>query len=181
MSRSSTAFNSVSRSAGPTRRARRRSSKGSSGGDPSTERSRSRSPTCGSNTWWKPNDVPERAAVSPATAVRVARVAEGAYAIIAVVLAFGLPWPPRGQGIVLFSHWLGTALLAAAIALRLGRPNRQTWYVAAVLAGYVLLNAVVAIARMVGPESASIGRPATTALVIGAVLWVTQIVVAVCL
>ena len=116
-----------------------------------------------------------------AVALRIARYAETLYAVIALMLAFGLPLPPRGQGVVLFAHWLGTALLAGAIALRLGRPNRQTWYVAALLAGYVLFNAVVAITRMVGPESASLGRPATMALVVGAVLWVTQAIVAVCL
>ena len=40
------------------------------------------------------------------------------------------------------------AVLAAAIALRLGRPNRQTWYVAALLSGYVLFNAAIAILRL---------------------------------
>jgi hypothetical protein len=116
-----------------------------------------------------------------ATALRVARAAEGAYAIVALVLAFGLPWPPRGQGIVLFSHWLGTALLAAAIALRLGRPNRQTWYIAAILSGYVLFNAAVAVLRLVPASSDSLARPNALALGIGAVLWVTQAIVAVCL
>ena len=119
--------------------------------------------------------------MSSATAVRVARVAEVAYAIVAVVLAFGLPWPPRGQGIVLFSHWLGTALLAAAIALRLGRPNRQTWYVAAVLCSYVLFNAVVALLRLIGAASGGIGRPNALALGVGVLLWATQAAVAVCL
>ena len=122
-----------------------------------------------------------RGALTITPPLRIARYAEALYAIIAMVLAFGLPLPPRGQGIVLFAHWLGTALLAGAIALRLGRPNRQTWYVAALLAGYVLFNAVVALVRMIGPDSTSLGRPATMALVVGVALWVTQIVVAVCL
>ena len=115
------------------------------------------------------------------TALRVARYAEAVYAAIAVVLAFGLPLPPRGAGLVLFAHWLGTSLLAAAICLRLGRPNRQTWYVAALLSGYVLLNAVVTVSRLVGPESQTLGRPGPLALGVGALLWVTQIVVAFCL
>lgn len=117
-------------------------------------------------------------------ALHVARYAEAVYAVIALVLALGLPLPPRGQGIVLFAHWLGTALLAAAIGMRLGRPNRQTWYVAALLAGYVLFNAVVAIARLVNPALApggSLGRPTVQALAVGIVLWLTQVVVAVCL
>ena len=114
-------------------------------------------------------------------ALRIARYAEIVYAVISLVLAFGMPLPPRGPGMVLFAHWIGTALLAGAIALRLSRPNRQTWYVAALLAGYVLFNGVVAVARLVGPEASALGRPATTALVVGGALWVTQIIVAVCL
>jgi peptidoglycan/LPS O-acetylase OafA/YrhL len=108
-------------------------------------------------------------------------LAELVYAIVAVVLAFGIPLPPRGPGMVLFAHWLGTALLAGAIALRLARPNRQTWYVAALLAGYVLFNAGVALARLLGPESATLGRPGLLAVGVGAILWVTQIIVAGCL
>jgi len=82
---------------------------------------------------------------------------------------------------VLFAHWIGTSLLAAAICLRLGRPNRQTWYVAAILSAYVLFNAVVAVARLIGPDSTTLGRPGALALAVGAFLMVTQIVVATCL
>ena len=119
--------------------------------------------------------------MSTALALRVARYAEALYAVVAVVLAFSLPLPPRGPGVVLFAHWLGTALLSATICVRLSRPNRQTWYVAALLAGYILFNAAVAIVRLVGPESATLGRPTTVAIAVGAVLWVTQAIVAVCL
>ena len=119
--------------------------------------------------------------MTTALALRVARYAEALYAVVAVVLAWSLPLPPRGQGVVLFAHWLGTALLSAAICLRLGRPNKQTWYVAALLAGYVLFNAVVAIARLVGPQASALGRPTAAALAVGGVLWVTQAIVAVCL
>ena len=119
--------------------------------------------------------------MTTSTALRIARYAEGVYAAIAIVLAVGVPLPPRGPGIVLFAHWIGTSLLAAAVCLRLGRPNRQTWYVAALLSAYVLFNAVVAIARLLGPESTTLGRPGTLALAVGAVLMVTQIVVATCL
>jgi hypothetical protein len=119
--------------------------------------------------------------VSTTAALRTARYAEAVYAIVATVLAFSLPLPPRGQGMVLFAHWLGTALLSAAICLRLGRPNRQTWYVAALLSGYVLVNAVVAIVRLIGPDANSLGRPTIFALGVGALLWLTQLVVAACL
>jgi hypothetical protein len=119
--------------------------------------------------------------LSTSAALGIARYAEAVYAAIAVVLAVGLPLPPRGENVVLFAHWIGTALLAAAICLRLKRPNRQTWYVAAILSGYVLFNAAVAIARLASPESATLGRPAALALAVGALLAVTQIIVAFCL
>lgn len=119
--------------------------------------------------------------MTTSAALRLARYAEAVYAIIALVLALGLPLPPRGPGILLFAHWIGTSLLAGAICMRLGRPNRQTWYVAALLSGYVLFNAVVAVARLVGPDALTLGRPGLLALAVGALLWVTQIVVAFCL
>jgi hypothetical protein len=119
--------------------------------------------------------------LTTSTALRIARYAEGIYAVVAIVLAFGIQFPPRGPAIVLFVHWIGTALLAGAICLRLGRPNRQVWYVAALLSAYVLFNAMVAIARLVGPDTATLGRPGLLALAVGALLLVTQIVVATCL
>ena len=114
-------------------------------------------------------------------ALRTLAFAEAFYALVALVLAFALPLPPRGPGIVLFSHYLGTALLAGAIALRVRRPNRQMWYVATLLAGYVLFNAVVAVWRMVGPDASTLGRPGTIALAVGGFLWATQILAAYCL
>lgn len=128
-----------------------------------------------------PLDRDDPISLTVAPALKVARIAEAVYAVIAVVLAFGLPLPPRGPAAVLFAHWLGTALLAGAICMRLGRPNRQTWYVAALLSAYILFNAVVAIARLAGPESTTLGRPGTLALVVGALVAITQVVVAVCL
>ena len=122
-----------------------------------------------------------RRALTVPAALRTARYAEAAYAVIAVVLAFGLRLPPRGPNAVLFVHWIGTAVLAAAIAFRLGRPNRQTWYIAALLCGYVLLNSIVAVARLVGPEASALGRPAGVSLAVGVLVALTQIVVAVCL
>ena len=114
-------------------------------------------------------------------ALRILAPAEAFYAMVALVLAFALPLPPRGPGIVLFSHYLGTALLAGAIALRVRRPNQQMWYVAALLSGYVLFNAVVAVWRMLGPQAAALGRPGTIALAVGGFLWATQILAAFCL
>jgi len=119
--------------------------------------------------------------LTTSTALRIARYAEGVYAVIAIVLAFGIQFPLRGAAIVLFVHWIGTALLAGAICLRLGRPNRQVWYVAALLSAYVLFNAIVAIARLVGPDGSTLSRPGLLALAVGALLLVTQIVVATCL
>jgi hypothetical protein len=114
-------------------------------------------------------------------ALRTARYAEIVYAIVALVLALGLRLPPRGPDTVLFAHWIGTAVLAAAISFRLGRPNRQTWYIAALLCGYVLLNSVIAVVRLIGPEAAALGRPAAVSLAVGAFVAITQIIVGICL
>ena len=114
-------------------------------------------------------------------ALRILAAAEAVYAMVALVLAFALPLPPRGPGIVLFSHYLGTALLAGAIAIRTRRPNQQMWYVAALLSGYVLFNAAIAVWRMLGPDASALGRPGTIALAVGALLWATQALAAFCL
>ena len=114
-------------------------------------------------------------------ALRILAFAEAFYAMVALVLAFSLPLPPRGPGIVLFSHYLGTALLAGAIALRVRRPNRQMWYVAALLSGYVLFNAIVAVGRMLGPDAAALGKPGAIALAVGGFLWATQVLATCCL
>ena len=53
--------------------------------------------------------------MTTSTALRIARYAEGVYAAIAIVLALGVPLPPRGTGIVLFAHWIGTSLLALGV------------------------------------------------------------------
>jgi hypothetical protein len=119
--------------------------------------------------------------VTKDAALRILAFAEAFYAMVAVVLAFSLPLPPRGPGIVLFSHYLGTALLAGAIALRVRRPNRQMWYVAALLSGYVLFNAIVAVWRMLGPDAAALGKPGAIALAVGGFLWATQVLAAFCL
>jgi hypothetical protein len=162
------------------RRERRRWSKDSSGGDRFTARSRSRSQTYRSNSRSSPDDG-ESGAVTKDAALRILGFAEALYAMVALVLAFALPLPPRGPGIVLFSHYLGTALLASAIALRVRRPNRQMWYVAALLSAYVLFNAVVAVWRMLGPEATALGRPGTIALAVGGFLWAAQLLAAFCL
>jgi len=114
-------------------------------------------------------------------ALRTARYAEIVYAAIALVLALGIRLPPRGPDTVLFAHWIGTAVLAAAIGFRLGRPNRQTWYIAALLCGYVLLNSATAVLRLIGPNAAALGRPAGVSLAVAAFVAITQIVVGICL
>jgi hypothetical protein len=45
----------------------------------------------------------------------------------------------------------------------------------------VLLNSIVAVARLVGPEASALGRPAGVSLGVGVLVALTQIVVAVCL
>ena len=116
------------------------------------------------------------AAPRDAGALRIARVAEAAYAASALVVASQLPepGPPNAQEWV---HWLGTALLAALIAMKLRRPNHVVWWVAAALAAYVLgawLAAAARTGRMNLPTA-----PVAVALI--AMLLGSQVVVAVCL
>lgn len=114
--------------------------------------------------------------VVQAAAFRRARAAEGVYAAAALVLAFGLPWPPPGELMVTAVHWLGTGFLAAMLAVKLGRPNGVLWWVAALLAAYTLANGLVVPARLFAGRSGM-----TTAAVVALVIWGSQLLVAVTL
>ncbi len=108
--------------------------------------------------------------------LRIARVAEAAYAASALVVASQLP-EPGPLNAQEWVHWLGTALLAALIALKLRRPNPVVWWVATALAAYVLgvwLAAAARTGRLDVPSA-----PVALALIV--VLLGSQAVVAVCL
>ena len=120
--------------------------------------------------------------MNPATARTVARIAESAYALVAFGLWLALPFPPRAAFATTWVHWLGTAALAMTIAIRLGRPNRAVYWVAAILAAYVLGTGVFALVRSGGavlPGASGTLRLLGLALI--AVVWGSQLAVAVSL
>ena len=126
-----------------------------------------------------PRLVPHEMMNVPAS-VRVARGAEVLYALIALVLALGLPWPPSARSAVGWVHWVGTAILAAVIAVRLARPNRTRLVVAALLAAYVVLSALLGIGRLVSLWRSSAGGTFALGAALAAAVVATQLAVAVC-
>ena len=113
------------------------------------------------------------------------RWAEGLYAAVALVLAGSLPPPDRGN-VVAWVHWVGTGMLAAMLAWRFGRPNRASWYVAAILCGYVLFGALRSPPRLgemlrIVRESTGPTLPIVIALVLASLVLATQLAAAVML
>src|SRR5262245_2459420 len=112
--------------------------------------------------------------------LRIARVAEALYAVIALALGIAMPFPPRGGALPTFVHWVGSGLLALAVTWRLGRPNRAVWAIAAILCAYVLINAInalIQVARFLARPSTFVG----ISFGIGVVIVVLQLTVAACL
>ena len=111
------------------------------------------------------------------------RWVEGLYAAVALVLAASLPPPDRGN-VVAWVHWVGTGMLAAMLAWRFGRPNRASWYVAAILCGYVLFSALPSAARlgvMLRIVREATGPTPAIALALASLVLATQIAAAVLL
>src|SRR5687768_16805697 len=91
-----------------------------------------------------------------------------------------LPLPPQGTALLAWVHLVGTSMLAATLAWRLRRPNRTTWLVAALLAAYVLLQAI----PIAGGVLAASGEASTAGAAAAAVALLPaacQLVVAICL
>ena len=120
--------------------------------------------------------------MSGATARTVARIAEAAYALVAFGLWLALPFPPRAAFATTWVHWLGTAALAAVIAIRIRRPNRAVHVVAAILAAYVLGTGAFAVIRSGGAMlPGATGTQRFFGLAVIAIVWGSQIAVAVSL
>ena len=116
------------------------------------------------------------------TARTLARIAEAAYALVAFGLWLALPFPPRAAFATTWVHWLGTAALAMVIAIRLGRPDRAVYRVAAILAAYVLGTGVFALVRSGGAVlPGASGTLRLLGLGMVAVVWGSQLAVAVSL
>ena len=111
--------------------------------------------------------------------LRLLRWAEGAYAAGALLVVAALPSPGPSNAFE-WVHWLGTAILAGFLALKLRRPNHAAWWVAALLAAWVLGTVLFVVAR--GVTGARVAVPtAPLALLLAVVLVGSQLVAAACL
>jgi hypothetical protein len=112
--------------------------------------------------------------------MRGARWGEALYGVPALFFAMALPTTPEGVEWFLWAHWLGTAVAAFALAWRLRRPTRATWYAAALLSAYVLAYSALAVPRWLSALTA--GAEHQPAVSISAAMWsctwVGQLIVA---
>lgn len=76
--------------------------------------------------------------------LRRARWSELLFAMIALFLAMGLPYPPRdGRTAFLWIHWCGMVLLALGLFVALRRPSRAVWATTVGLSVYFLVNFIL--------------------------------------
>lgn len=96
---------------------------------------------------------------------------------LATLMSLSLPWPPPAGLRFAWVHWTATAVTSAILAIRLRRPSRGTWYAAAVLSAYVLVNSfwLVIAARNLGQADSR----SMLSLAFFVLPWVAQLVVAV--
>lgn len=118
----------------------------------------------------------ERVPPPPPGTARALRWAQGAYVILAILLACGLPPVPSFA----LAYWLGTAAAALVSARQVGRGSRTAWRIAALLSLLVLVQSGVGLAWMVfdPPAGHGIAVAGAFALLGGAVL--SQAVAAAC-
>lgn len=111
-------------------------------------------------------------------ALRLVRAMETMYAVVAVVILLALPWPPTAATSPQWVHWTGTAILAALLAVRLARPTRAAWWVAAILAGYVLANGLLTAPRLLGELRAASPTARAIAITLTALVVASQAIAA---
>lgn len=76
---------------------------------------------------------------------RVLRWSEALYAVVALLVALGLPMPPHGREWVALAFWYGTAALAAVLAWRLSAWTSTTRIIALVLGVLVIGSAIATV------------------------------------
>lgn len=111
-------------------------------------------------------------------ALRLVRVMEATYAVAALVIVLGLPWPPTPASSPQWVHWTGSAILAALLAVRLRRPTRAAWWVAVILAGYVIANALLTVPRMLRELHVASPTARVIAITLSTLVVVSQVIVA---
>lgn len=118
---------------------------------------------------------PARAGAAPSP-LRLVRAMEATYALIALVIVLALPWPPTPASSAQWVHWTGSAILAALLAVRLARPTRAAWWVAVVLAGYVIANTLLTAARLFRELHGATPGARAIAVATSALVFLTQVV-----
>jgi hypothetical protein len=115
-------------------------------------------------------------------ALRIAQVAEGIFALLSLILALSLPWPPRGNEALAAANLIAFALVSLWLAYRLARPSRAVVITAAVLSTIVVLRGVL----MIGISALAADRTvmwkfwllvavySSIQLVVGVCLWVAR-------
>jgi hypothetical protein len=111
---------------------------------------------------------------------RAIRIAEGLYAVVALALWSFLPMRPNGAEWFAWLNLLSTAIVALLLAWRLRRPTRALTIAAAVLSGWVLLNAAFSVPRMLAMVPGA-GPAVVLSFGVASLIWLTQLGVAVLL
>ena len=114
-------------------------------------------------------------------ALRVAQIAEGAFALLALFFALSLPWPPRGPFLGLWLFWSSAFVLASWLAFRLGRPSRPAFVAAGVVSAIVLLLSVRRLFVIADPMPGVDRGILRTSHLLASFVWMTQLLVCICL
>jgi hypothetical protein len=115
----------------------------------------------------------------PESALRLVRVGEGLYALIALLLWMGLPLPPHGTEWVASVHLLGTTILALVLVWRARVPSRRVWLAAAALAAWVLVVTLWSIGSALPAfRRAGSGAASIPILVVASLPGIAQLLVA---
>jgi hypothetical protein len=109
--------------------------------------------------------------------LRIAQVAEGVFALLAIIFLLSLPWPPSGSEVGSWGLWSVGALTSSWLAFRLRRPSRFTWVIAAVLCTVVLTLGGLRLIGIAEPDHGVDVIVAFISRLLAALAWAMQLVV----
>ena len=113
-------------------------------------------------------------------ALRVAQFAEGTFALLALLFALSLPWPPRGSFLLPWMFWSSFVVAVSWLTYRLGRPTRLALVTAGVLGAIVLLLSVRSLVVIGEPFGFDRDRMRASQL-LASLACATQLLVLICL
>jgi hypothetical protein len=111
--------------------------------------------------------------------LRVAQLAEGVFALVAIIFLQSLRWPPSGSEVGSWGLWSAGALASSWLAFRLRHPSRITWVIAALLCAVVLALGGLRLIGIAEPDHGVDMIVAWISWLLAALAWTMQIVVAV--